>query len=232
METFSFIFVVKYATNCGCVISRVLAAVATDRKTVFFFLRGPRIKQNKMVPPSQFGTFPSGVSDSEVPPPKNGTPIIASPPSRMMSPSSCRASIGSNDRDAPFPHIPPTTQQTTRACMEKAMTVWGWTFDAFLIIVNLTDVVSDCLIARQFWVDGHKTFFWLVIVSLAIASFIYTFVGVEYLLRERMHNKLPRVIQYPVMLILSQLVPVMNWLLELLMPQANVTNGVAGWSNT
>lgn len=119
----------------------------------------------------------------------------------------------------------------TRACMEKAITAWGWTFDVFLIAVNITDVISDCLIARQFWVDGHKTFFWLVLASLIIASLIYAFVGVEYLLRERMHNTWHRAVQYPIMLVFSQLVPVLNWFIELKQPQSG-SSEEERWTST
>ena len=116
-----------------------------------------------------------------------------------------------------------------QSCSDRAMTAWGWFFDFFLIVVNLTDVITDCLIARQFWVDGHKTFFGLVLASLLLASVIYTVVGVELVWREKFHHRHSRLFQYLILLPFSQLMPVINWAVEQWKPTSISSSEVAQW---
>ena len=71
-------------------------------------------------------------------------------------------------------------------CLNTAVTVFGWSFDIAIILINLADVVSDCLVAAEFYRAGHTTFFWLVIASLLLANVIYTIFGVELMLRDKM----------------------------------------------
>jgi hypothetical protein len=56
-------------------------------------------------------------------------------------------------------------------------------FDVFRIAVSVSDVITDCLVAHQFWVQGRTTFFWLVVASLMLLQVRYTVVGVEVVLR-------------------------------------------------
>jgi len=105
-------------------------------------------------------------------------------------------------------------------CLDRFVTVWGWVFDVLLIVINITDVVSDCLVAREFWINGHKQFFWLVIASLLLANVIYTIFGVEVVCRETLRWRHPRVLQYIVVFPFAQLMPVVNWAVEHIKPSS------------
>ena len=58
----------------------------------------------------------------------------------------------------------------------------GFFFEFLLVLLNIADVVSDCLVARQFYLSGASTFFWLVIASLILANALYTVFTVEVIL--------------------------------------------------
>ena len=117
-----------------------------------------------------------------------------------------------------------------RECVDRLVTAWGWIFDALLILINLTDVVSDCLVAAQFYRDGHATFFWLIIASLLLANIIYTIYAVEVMCRDTRLWKTYRIIQYVVIFPFAQLAPTANWFREQFWPSSTSTSGVAGWN--
>ena len=103
------------------------------------------------------------------------------------------------------------------------MTAWGWFFDVATVLISLTDVVSDILVAVQFYRDGEMTWFWLVMSSLILSNIIYTGFVVEILIREDecmgpVVGRFFRPVQYLLVFPLAQLMPSLRWIKEQIWP--------------
>ena len=97
--------------------------------------------------------------------------------------------------------------------------------------MSVSDVITDCLVAHQFWVQGRTTFFWLVMASLMLSQVLYTIVGVEILLYVNRKVNTPRVLLYPLVFVLAQLAPVANWVFEQVSPTKKMNESViAQWT--
>ena len=108
-------------------------------------------------------------------------------------------------------------------CCDNLITAWGWLFDLFTVTVSLSDVISDIVVAVQFFQAGEHVWFGLVIASLCVASIVYTIFFVEEVRRRWPDTwtvcgtpirNVHRVLVYPIVLIGAQVMPVICWVLE------------------
>ena len=114
-------------------------------------------------------------------------------------------------------------------CLNKTITIWGWVFDIGTVFISLADVVSDILVARQFWKDGETTWFWLVISSLMLSNIIYSIFGAEVVL-DGLGQKVHRVLRFVMIFPIAQLVPTIFWIQEQVSPRSIITLRYSPWS--
>ena len=132
---------------------------------------------------------------------------------------------------------PPPAEFT---CLSRVITIWGWFFDIATILISLTDVISDILVAIQFWKDGETTWFWLVMSSLILSSIVYTVFGAEVMLHSDKDHGIdcvdtiaewPRLLKYLLILPFAQLTPTLYWIKEQIHPTNVFTrNLTSSWA--
>ena len=102
--------------------------------------------------------------------------------------------------------------------------VFGWMFDLFTVAVSLSDVVSDVVVAIQFYQGGQTVWFALVVTSLCLASVVYTVYFTEIVRRSAAWGSIvigstsvrnaSSLVVYPVVLLCAQVMPVICWVVE------------------
>ena len=110
-------------------------------------------------------------------------------------------------------------KRNIRRNIERLLTACGWLFEVVTVSISVIDVVSDTLVAWQFYDEGHMLWFWLVAASVIISSIVYSFIAVEAGLMDTSSGfkhpilQLPhiRLILYPLIFPFAQLVPMVNW---------------------
>ena len=136
-------------------------------------------------------------------------------------------------------HILPKTEPDAPkpSCSDTLMTVWGWIFDIGTIVISLVDVVSDVMVAVQFYEAGQTTFFGLVMASLVLSNIIYCVFACEVMLQRASSSlppwldcftRLPRPLKYVIMMPIAQLTPTLHWAKE----QAGWTSNLFGHIKT
>jgi hypothetical protein len=50
------------------------------------------------------------------------------------------------------------------------LSIGGWAFEIFTAALSIVDVLSDVLVAQQFYLDGHMGWFWMVMASYPTPS--------------------------------------------------------------
>ena len=111
----------------------------------------------------------------------------------------------------------------------------AWGFDIAVVVISVVDVISDVVVAKEFYDDGHMLWFWLVFASLAISSLAYAillhFGSIRqpiwfYHLGNKFTSSCPfaiptffgRVLQFFTALVVSQFIPMMIWYMETFCP--------------
>ena len=122
-------------------------------------------------------------------------------------------------REAASPHL---RCHQVRSAAAWATCTFGWLFDLFTVVVSLSDVVSDVVVAVQFYQAGQRHWFALVLASLVLASLAYTTFFLVGTAPGRMINLADRrfntvqgwLVRVGVVLMVfafSQFLPVINW---------------------
>lgn len=97
--------------------------------------------------------------------------------------------------------------------------VVGWFLDILAVITSLADIVTDIIVAYQFYDEGEMVWFGLVVASLCAASVVYaawTIVLPHHMLgralADQLQNKIPKVVIIPIVFLLSPLLPLIHWI--------------------
>ena len=101
----------------------------------------------------------------------------------------------------------------------------GWAFDAFSVLISLTDVVSDVLVAIQFWQDGHHLWAWLVYGCFINSNLVYSVMIVLFAIKypnstidsqriPQWFRDLPFVLLVVIVFPFAQLAPSGNYILQ------------------
>lgn len=112
---------------------------------------------------------------------------------------------------------------------QRLITCFGWAFDAFTVAISITDVISDVLVAVQFYHAGHVVWSYLVFGAFANSSLVYSVilavmmfdkhssefhVGSRHFL-PRWALKIPLLIRVLILLPFSQLAPSGMYVLQM-----------------
>uniref|UniRef100_A0A7S1PND7 XK-related protein n=1 Tax=Neobodo designis TaxID=312471 RepID=A0A7S1PND7_NEODS len=65
------------------------------------------------------------------------------------------------------------------------LSVGAWAFEIFTAALSIVDVLSDVLVAMQFYDAGHMGWFWMVIASLFVSNCVYSVMAMAMVLDER-----------------------------------------------
>jgi hypothetical protein len=115
------------------------------------------------------------------------------------------------------------TASQPRSFVDRIVTIWGWFFDILTILVSVSDVISDILVAIQFFQAEQYLWFGLVLTSLTIANIIYTGFMAEVAFRPfptsaprwiTWIGNLPRPLKYLLIFPFAQFAPTLHWLKE------------------
>ena len=107
----------------------------------------------------------------------------------------------------------------------RFISAMGWAFDAFSVLISLTDVVSDVLVAIQFWQDGHHLWAWLVYGCFINSNLVYSVMIVLFAIKypnstidsqriPQWFRDLPFVLLVVIVFPFAQLAPSGNYILQ------------------
>jgi hypothetical protein len=65
------------------------------------------------------------------------------------------------------------------------LSIGGWAFEIFTAVLSIVDVLSDVLVAQQFYSDGHMGWFWMVMASLFVSNAIYAGLAIGMIVQDR-----------------------------------------------
>ena len=121
-----------------------------------------------------------------------------------------------------------TEEDRQGQCMHRAMTAFGWFFDLFTVGTSVADVISDLMVAYQFYSDGHALWAWLVWGCFLNSNIVYTAIIVQIGIRETTlygldndkHffgclHKLPRPILFLIVFPFAQLSPTLHYVFQI-----------------
>ena len=91
--------------------------------------------------------------------------------------------------------------------------------DYVSVVISVFDVVSDVVVARQFYTSGYPGWSYAVLASIAVSNFIYTLFGVQLIKSDSEWNWVPifwlreqsRVLLYLLVFPFAQLLPLVHW---------------------
>jgi Ni/Fe-hydrogenase subunit HybB-like protein len=103
------------------------------------------------------------------------------------------------------------------------LSIGGWAFEIFTAVLSIVDVLSDVLVAQQFYSDGHMGWFWMVMASLFVSNAIYAGFAIVMIMQDRYHlfnGDSPRgvlkiALAYVLCFPLAQFFPLAQWYLEI-----------------
>jgi len=105
----------------------------------------------------------------------------------------------------------------------RCITLLGWSFDVFCVLISVTDVIADILVAYQFFTDGHRLWGWLVLGCLINSNLVYSVLVVaagirgqagpiRYLNLPTWFRKLPFVLLLLIVFPFAQLAPSVGYI--------------------
>ena len=122
-------------------------------------------------------------------------------------------------------------EHSDRTCCDAFFSMLGWTFEIVTVLISLFDIVSDILVAAQFYYEGEYVWFWLVVGTLVVSDIIYSMVLSMFLTnsRSKYFPQFPPLFMFFIVLPIGQLGPILYWALEQLRPSQRVVPVPSEW---
>ena len=120
----------------------------------------------------------------------------------------------------PVDNEPVECEHSDRTCCDAFFSVLGWAFEIVTVLISLSDIASDILVAAQFYSEGEYLWFWLVVGTLIVSDIIYSIVLSMFLTnsRSKYFPRFPPLLMFFIVLPIGQLGPILYWALEQLRP--------------
>ena len=132
----------------------------------------------------------------------------------------------------PVDSEPVECEHSDRTCCDAFFSVLGWTFEIVTVLISLSDIASDILVAAQFYSESEYVWFWLVVGTLIVSDIIYSIVLSMFLTnsRSKYFPRFPPLLMFFIVLPIGQLGPILYWALEQLRPSQDVVPKPTEWS--
>ena len=105
-----------------------------------------------------------------------------------------------------------------------ALSVFGWSFDVFVCIVTMLDILSDILVGVQMYSDGHFAWAWIVFACFVNSNIFYTGLIVQVGIKDgdwygddvlpQWFRGLPTSVLFVLLFPFAQLFPVLHWAMQ------------------